>query len=338
MLRFLSKIYGFIVKKRRRYYKLHPEKQVHVDVPVISVGNISVGGSGKTPFCYYLATKLISLGLRPAIVGRGYKRKTKGLVIVSDGNKVMASVEEVGDEMYLLASLVKAPVIVNEKKYIAVKKANELFDIDCVIIDDGFQHLKIYRDVDIVLIDKETIISPYLLPKGRLREPLESVAETDFVCYYDDDSKDILLNFNKNLLKLNVSFFEPYEIFTKEQSLIANFIENKERVLLLSGIAQPLRFYQMIKDKNICIDYHLIFPDHHYYDQKDINRIIAIAERYHLKCVFTTEKDGVKLIGYGEIFAKNKIKVFTMPLCLSISDIDFEKIKNKIKYNIVTKD
>lgn len=335
MLKFFSNIFSIIAKKRRRFYELHPEKQIRCRVPVVSIGNITVGGTGKTPFCIFFANKLISLGLKPAIIGKGYKRKSKRLVVVSDGINLFTSVEESGDEMFLLANSVKAPVIVSKSKYLSALKAQDKFDIDCIIVDDGFQHLKLYRDIDIVLVDDEIFNLSYLLPKGKLREPLEALAKADFICYYNDVQRDLLLNFNSNLIKLYIEYSEPYDIFSKKVYNKNNFAESKERVILLSGIAKPLKFEKKVIDMEINIIKHFVFPDHHYYKIREIKQIIENIKQLKSNVIITTEKDAVKLINYKEIFNQNKIKIIAIPLKLNISKDDFDRIIKNDKLNLI---
>lgn len=333
MLKFISNIFTFFTKKRRKFYELHPEKQIRCRIPVISVGNISVGGTGKTPFCSFFANKLISFGIKPAIIGKGYKRRSKGLVIVSDGNNLLASVEDSGDEMFLLANSVKAPIIVSQSKYLSALKAQDQFDIDCIIVDDGFQHLKLYRDIDIVLVDDDIFNWPYLLPKGRMREPLEVLAKADFICYFNDELRDLLLIFNSNLIKLFVEYSEPYNIFTNQVYSKNNFAESQEKIILLSGIAKPLKFEKTVTNMGINILKHIIFPDHHYYKIREIRKIIENTKKLKSDVIITTEKDAVKLVNYKDIFIQNKIKIIAIPLKLNISESDFDRIIKNDKLN-----
>jgi len=180
-----SLLFRLAVYLRNLLYDFNLLPIVKLNVPVISVGNLTVGGTGKTPAVEYIARLLLSNHLRPAIVTRGYGRKQLGTVVVSDGEKICSAIEAGGDEALQLAKrLQHAVVIADEKKFRGAQYAWENFKIDAVIVDDGFQHRKLHRDLNIVLIDVPSFFeNRWMLPAGPFREPFGSVSRADVVIF-----------------------------------------------------------------------------------------------------------------------------------------------------------
>ncbi len=324
MLGILSKIYGSAVKRRNKRYDSSSNSLAHCAIPVISVGNLSVGGTGKTPFVEMLVRILKKRGHNPAIVGRGYKKKTKGEVIVSDGKQVLANADTSGDEMYLLANKLDVPVIAHEDKTQGALSAEKNFDIDLIILDDGFQHRQLFRDLDILLIDQETINHPELIPKGRLREPLENIKRADVICLMGDLQMDD--KFIKNtrpeqlFIRTTGKPSKPYDILTGEILNFSKINELKESLVAVSGIAKPERFENMLNSLNYNIINHYVFPDHHDYKLKDLKKIKDEQAKNGYANIGTTEKDASKLIKYREFFEENNLKCFVFPFSLKITE------------------
>ncbi|MCX6154370.1 MAG: tetraacyldisaccharide 4'-kinase [Candidatus Kapabacteria bacterium] len=306
----VSQIFNSIVNYRNHGYNSGKYKILDCGKPLISVGNISSGGSGKTPFVLMLADEFIKAGYRPAIIGRGYKKIKKGEVIVSDGVSTFVGATEAGDEMFMLASRLKVPIVANEDKKLAALSAVKLFNPDLIILDDGFQHRSLKRDIDIVLIDRESIERPFLLPKGRLREPFESLLRSDYICInenlqneinnfivFDDNKKVVFKNSDYNYI-----FIESGESATEAQLDIA-----RKSSLIVSGIAHSEIFLQSLKNNNFNTRFELAFEDHHNYSEKDIKRIINICLKNNLKYIITTDKDAVKLINFHKSLKQNDI-------------------------------
>lgn len=320
---FFSKVYGKIVKYRNRRYDRENNLSQKISLPVISVGNLSVGGTGKTPFVEMLARLLISMGKHPAIIGRGYKRKTKGEIIICDGEKLLASASEGGDELYLLARKLFIPVIANESKVEAALSAERRFNIDCILVDDGFQHRALRRNLDIVLIDKETTEKPFLLPKGTLREPLESLKRANVICLTGGakitDTLKQNTNFDTLFIKVKVINGEPYLLTNTDKTQVINNIK-KQNIIAVAGIAKPYRFYDMVKSMQYNLINHLNFNDHHYYDRNDIEKIRRFAEENSSKYIAVTEKDAVKLIEFIDRFKHYGLELLVFPISMKIID------------------
>jgi tetraacyldisaccharide 4'-kinase len=177
----LSSLYGRAAQLRRAWYGRHPHRARHLERPVISVGNLVVGGSGKTPVVATLARLLCAAGERPAILSRGYGRRrgSDEVVVVSDGRNVLAPVSESGDEPQMLArALTGVPVLVSADRFLAATLAEQLFGCSVHLLDDGFQHVQLGREIDLLVMSRSDL-DERVLPAGRLREPLESASAAD---------------------------------------------------------------------------------------------------------------------------------------------------------------
>jgi tetraacyldisaccharide 4'-kinase len=319
----LSYIYGIVIKQRNKGFDNNPKKLVRLNTPVISIGNLNVGGTGKTPFVQMLTWLLLSNNVKPAIVGLGYKRKSKGTIIVCDGKKVLVTARTACDEMFLLAESLGVPVVVNEKKYKAAQIAEEKFKPDVIIVDDGFQHRKLYRDLDIILVDKDTILKPELLPKGRLREPLSSAERADVICYTTETypSEEFSSYIRPNSIEIAVDVFEgkPIDLIHKRYFNPRQLGSIKKSVFAFSGIAKPKRFLSVLKHNRWNVVGSKHFGDHHSFTANDINSIIKLALEVDCRTLITTEKDATKLAEFTNIFNENKMLCVVYPIRLKIT-------------------
>lgn len=171
----ISYLYSLGVRARSLGFSLKLLPQRKLSCPVISIGNIVAGGTGKTPMAIYIAGLLKELGMKAVIVSRGYKGTNKETAaVVGDGSRLLLSADQAGDEPYMMAALKKFPVVVGKKRYQAGQKAIEFFDPDVIVLDDGFQHRQLKRDLDLVLMDYSSPLgNKRMLPAGRLREPVD---------------------------------------------------------------------------------------------------------------------------------------------------------------------
>ncbi|MDA3843951.1 MAG: tetraacyldisaccharide 4'-kinase [Candidatus Kapabacteria bacterium] len=327
MLTFLSKIYSYFAVKRKKDFDSGKIPVVGLSIPVFSVGNISAGGTGKTPFTIMLAKFLKDCGHRPAVVGRGYRRKSRGEVVVSDGKSILCDAETGGDEMLLVAQAAKVPVIAHDKKYIGALSAEKMFGIDCLIIDDGFQHRYLARDIDIVLIDRNTLDNPHVWPKGRLREPIEFIAEADIiVCPEELTGTRVhapLLSVekfvNNDILKIStkITAKDPYYLQTAKK--ISADLPG-EKVIAFSGLGQPDKFEKTLADTGFRLEKHFIFKDHYNYSKQDIIKISKYASDRNIKIITTTEKDAVKIKKFGNVFDSMIRECIVCPIETEISE------------------
>lgn len=331
MLSLLANIYQFFVERNNHSYN-NGSKQIHkIDIPVISIGNISAGGTGKTPLTQFITRLLIDNQKRPGIIGRGYKKKVKGEIIVSDGDKIFVDALTAGDEMYMLANNLKVPIISNEIKYLAAKSICEKFEIDSLVVDDGFQHRKLKRDLDIVILDKKTLSHPYLIPKGRLREPIDNYKRADVIAFNFDIRKENKLHPKiKEITKEKEYFtFEKritgiFEIFSNESVQVAG-----KKVLAVSGIANNSNFHTSLKSYSINNYTTICYGDHFAYSEKDIRDIINKAKKEKIDTIITTEKDAVKLIAFKEIFQKENLKILYLKMDIFVIE-NFDLLMGKL--------
>lgn len=277
---------------RRSWYERHPQSRRSLDRPVISVGNLSVGGSGKTPIVAALARMLLDMGQRPAILSRGYARRrpTDGVVVVSNGNRVLEPVENSGDEPQMLArALPGVPVLVCADRHLAGRLAEKRFAATVMLLDDGFQHLALGRNAD-VLVMPASDLDDRVLPSGRLREPLDAASSADCVLVPGslEDVSRVAATFDR------MPVFRVTNHFGSVQGLDAS-APSGTRVVAVAGIARPERFFTTLREQGFEIVRELRFPDHHWFSSDDLDRIRTIAKDASADFVATTEKDAVRV-------------------------------------------
>ena len=296
----ISWIYGLIIWVRNFCYDAGICKPHSFNVPVISVGNITTGGSGKTPLVIYLAQMLLKLGKKPAIVSRGYGRSSKGLVLVHDENKMKTDVQTAGDEPYLIASILKTvPVAVCENRSNAIKYLTTQNAVDIVIMDDGFQHRRVKRNMDILTISaNDTENNYHLLPWGKLREPITKISRADMAIITKADNYVA-----PEILKKLLPHIKSNPLFSRENISVMNFSEEgykkclipKTPVFAFCGIGEPQSFFQMLKHKKITIGGKRIFRDHQRYSNLLVTELSSHIRSSNCTAIITTEKDIVKL-------------------------------------------
>lgn len=319
ILQAMSWLYGIIIARRNKRFDAKTEEIRKVPATVISVGNISVGGTGKTPFVSMLVLELLSLGAKPAIVSRGYGRKSKGEVIVSDGKRILVNVVESGDELLLNAEKLPIPVIANADRFAGAMTAITKFGANVIVLDDGFQHRQLHRDCDIVLIDSNTLQNSKLLPEGRLREPLSELKRADVVCatggFSISDLPHEFLSENALKIQTDVVVKEVKNIFSGNNVKLKN-----ERVLAFSALANNSKFRETLIKHKINVSKHLEFRDHIFYDENSIRRMIAECKKTNIFGLITTEKDAVKIRRFQTIFDENSVQVYSLEIELKIAN------------------
>lgn len=304
-----SAVYGIGSYLRLRGYGSGMLKRRQVAVPVISVGNLTCGGTGKTPVTIDLARRLSDGGLNVAIISRGYRRKSREeLLVVSDGNGKIVDCAAAGDEPYMMAQAVpKAKVIVSSKRLIAAEAAVNVYDADVIVLDDGFQHLAIERDHDIVLIDyNDDPVGDSLLPAGRLREPLSALTRASWVVItkVPPQPKSAKLSYLEEIIReraqrANITScrFVPHRLrpITGDcQSVTLSGLKGR-KVIALCGIARPRPFVDLISALGAEVVKLRAFPDHHWWSAADLNSIGKELGRSSADLILTTEKDAARL-------------------------------------------
>ena len=277
---------------RRSWYERHPQSRRSLDRPVISVGNLSVGGTGKTPIVATLARMLRAWGERPAILSRGYGRRRtgEGVVVVSDGNRVLEPVDRSGDEPQMLAqALPGVPVLVCPDRYLAGRLAEHQLHCTVLLLDDGFQHLALGRQVD-VLVMPASDLDEAILPSGRLREGLDAACSADCLVVpgSDEDVARVAAAFERTPV---FRVAQHYELLRA----LGGALPAGRRVVAVAGIGRPHRFFKTVRDQGYEVVRELPFPDHHWYTVSDVERIEAAARDSGADLVVTTEKDAVRL-------------------------------------------
>lgn len=309
ILKPFSFLYQTVIGKINQDFDQGQKEIIQVDVPVISLGNLTVGGTGKTPIVNYLLKKIVADGKNAAVISRSYRAEATDPVCVDLTNPKAARVY--GDEPVLLASLnPKVDVYVGKSKSDVAKFAATQKKYDLFIVDDGFQHRRLQREMDLVILDSTESLANYqCLPEGRAREPLSSLQRADalILSKYNlsvrNVEKDLSLsNYGKPLFYFVTLISQFLEIQTKKAQGL-DFVKGK-RVLLISAIARPEIFENMCVELGSIVVDHLRFRDHHDYRSKDIQKINNSAKLAAADIILTTEKDGVKLQRYGNDFEK----------------------------------
>lgn len=286
------------------------ENQWHPDRGIISIGNITSGGSGKTPFCIFLAELLDDEGVKIGISHRGYKGSFENTpTMISEGRGPLYSALEAGDEACLLASrMPKIPVVVGKKRIAAVSLLLAAFpDTEIVILDDAFQHLHIARDLDIVCFDSSTGIgNGRVIPAGYLREPLDAISpETITIINHKDaaaavDSLENLLS--KRTEHIFHCHYKTEGLFDPWGKYVAASELSAKRVILISGIADPSSFEGTLREAGINWIHHFKYPDHYDFgDAIEIEKVAALCKKYKAEYLVCTEKDMAKLSVHGRI-------------------------------------
>lgn len=294
----LSIAYGVGVRTRSVLYGLNILPSYSLPRKVVSIGNITAGGTGKTPVTIFLAEFYCRSGRKAAVLSRGYKRSSKGAAIVSDGREIFLGPDDAGDEPYLMASRLKGvPVVVCADRVEGGKLLIEKFSPDVIILDDAYQHLRLRRDINIALIDSAEGFGPgYLLPRGVLREPVSALKRADIALIKggepDERVSEALKRYSVPCMAFTYRPKGLYSINTGEE-LPVSFLAGK-KVVPVCGIACPQSFLKTLAGLGAVSGSPLVFADHHAYDEKDIATIEKTAVG---SMVVTTEKDGCKFEG-----------------------------------------
>lgn len=333
-----SFFYYFGYKFNRFLYSLKVIKVKKLPAFVISIGNLTTGGTGKTPITQevakYISTKL---GKNVAILSHGYggKLATNNVNIVSDGKNLFYSAHLSGDEPYMLASnLPDVAVVTGRQRYKTGDYAIQNYGSNILVLDDGFQHIKLHRDLNILVIDcYKQFGNRHILPAGPLREPISQIKRADKIivvnkCPFDD-------SINQNCLKLIDELEQKYKkpVFecTFKPKGIYNITDNRNiepnsKVFAFAGIAQPQTFYDSLINLNYDVVKTRDFTDHHLYSEYDLSALLAEARACGAEYIISTEKDIVKLSAL--IDSQSDIPFGFMKLGI---DLDLESLLGELK-------
>lgn len=294
-------------------------------VPVIAVGNMTAGGTGKTPLVAWLMAYTRGKGMRPVVLSRGYGRRTKGVRIVSDGTRLLTDATEGGDEPVQLArSFPDVPVVVGESRREAALEALRRFAPGVFLLDDAFQHRAIARDLNILVVDgSRDLAAEGLLPAGRRREPLRGIGRASVVVFTHTDP---LTGEAAGAATVRTMF--RGDILTCTRT-IGSFVDSTGaasvasqwqgvRCVLVSGIGKPDRFERDIRALGLDVAEHVMVPDHHRYDQGDVTTIADAVVRNGAQRIVTTEKDMVRLMAVPGAIAALDAKAPVMAALLDV--------------------
>jgi tetraacyldisaccharide 4'-kinase len=301
-MNFLSSIFGIGVRARNALYERGIARARKLQGPVVSIGNLSVGGSGKTPFVLLLGELLKVRGVKFDILSRGYGRRTRGVARVDPGGLS----RDFGDEPLLLARRLSVPVIVGEDRYEAGLFAEKSFGPQLHLLDDGFQHRALARDFDIVLVTPEDA-RDRLLPAGRLREQVTSLSRADAVVLASGASPQSFPLNGKLLWRV------------RRGISVTNV---PARPVVFCGIARPQNFLLQLRTAGIEPVAQALFRDHHAYSERDIQDLLKLRQQSEAEGFVTTEKDAINLGGFLDVLQPLAVIPVKMELTDAANAVD----------------
>ena len=299
--------YGVVARLRSLLYDWDWFEQRRLPVPVLSVGNLTLGGTGKTPMVILVADWLLAQGKRVAILSRGYRRtSTAQYLLVSNGERLLVDPCEAGDEPFLMAQRCpKAIVAVGADRHELGDWVLNRFPIDCLILDDGFQHRGLYRDVNLLLVDATDAAGlAALVPAGRLREPLRAAARATAIVVTRADVPAQVTEVCRRLRATLGSMPDPIQAVFRPESLVSVVTGTSQPLswskgktaLLCSGVGHARSFRSLVERIGIRILDEVAYADHHAYTSQDVERLSARAAELQSELIVTTEKDACKLV------------------------------------------
>jgi len=331
----ISILYSGVVRLRNLFYQTGLFKVRKLGCRVISVGNVTVGGTGKTPMVIMLANLLKEKGYRPAILSRGYGGKKKSRVnVVSDGRNILSGPDEAGDEPVLIAkSAGNIPVVTGKKRYLTGKYAIEHFGADVLILDDAFQHRSVFRDIDIVLLDEKSPFgNGFVIPGGELREPVNALERADIIVKTGIGRQETEISEQGSGVRGQGPDTHIFEAYRRPVALLRGGTGDAfpldhlcgKKTLAFAGIARPDSFRETIASVGGEVVAFLSFPDHHVYTAGDLDRIRTAVSESSTQIILTTEKDGIKLIDFPDFL--RDIYLLRIEMEISPSQKEFEDI------------
>lgn len=342
LLQPVSHLYGTLVSFRTALFRNGLATVRRLPVPVLSVGNLVAGGSGKTPFVEMLARRLHERGHRVAIILRGYRGGSTRPMIVCDGRRVLCEPPVAADEAYLLACrLPGVAVLTGADRHRVGQVALEQLGCEIIVLDDGFQHLQLHRDLDIVLLDAANPLGyGGLLPCGLLRERPEALARADLlVITHADPGGDP--NAAKQAVRryaptapIALAVHRPLGLIAPhgEERLPPEYLDG-QRLLAFSGIANPRGFERTLLRLGAVLLAHRVFPDHHLYSAADLQTLSVTARSVGASLMVTTEKDMVKLKGLDQ--GKDPPPLYALSISLEL--LDGAETLNSLLSGLVTR-
>ncbi|MCC6637205.1 MAG: tetraacyldisaccharide 4'-kinase [Ignavibacteriaceae bacterium] len=334
-------LYGIVVWFRNMLFDLGIFKSTGVKRPVVSVGNLTVGGSGKTPLVIFLAELFKKHKLDPGVVSRGYGRETKGVILVADRSGVIRTAEESGDEIFQTAVECRVPAAVGENRVEAATRLIETTDVGSIILDDAFQHRWIERDANLLIVAQRFLVDENplrrsLFPTGNLREPFSRAQRADAVIINRKftEKKEIPQNLLRYMSgkKIFHAYYEPlYFVDIKTDKTYSAKEFTGQKSLCVSGIANPHSFVSALEQLHIDTSNRMIFIDHKAYTEKEVEKVRKLFYSTNAYSVITTQKDAVKFVKLSREL--DDIDIYYLKIRLRLDEEqEFEQfILNKIK-------
>lgn len=302
-----SLLWGALYRIRRSFYEYGVLKKDYFKVPIISVGNVTFGGTGKTPMIIWLTNQMEEFGLTPAILTRGYKGELEHKSgLIKGGQRFRSNPKQFGDEPLLISrKMSSGAVIVGKKRAENLKKYFHEVEPDVVLLDDGFQHIQLYRSFNIVLFDASLPLDRYhTAPLGYLREGLTALKDADALIISRADQVpeekiekliEMLSKYYRRDIPIAKFKYNPSGVYDCFDKLTLEMDDLKDRrIIVLSAIASPESFYHLLESYGSEIVEKIVYPDHYLFTQEDLNEALIKAAKYNAK-VITSEKDMVKI-------------------------------------------
>jgi len=327
--------FSALVRGRNLLYDHHLLSTTQAPLNVVSIGNLTVGGTGKTPMALWLARALHERNYRVGILTRGYKGTKTDLAVVGIEGKPLVTPEEVGDEAVMMAQRFSGVVIAGRDRVAAAVRAHTEFGLEVAILDDGFQHRRLFRDADILLMGARDADNQWVLPAGPLREPMTSAPRADII---------VLTKGAGGAGPVPVGAIPPtatgaaFSGTLVPTAFVSSVTDNGQqgplasvsgrRVLAVTGIAAPASFYNILREWDAVVTEILEFPDHHSYTQADWQRISQLGQKCDL--IVTTEKDMVKLERFP--FAAGRLFALRVEMRVEPSTPFLEAIEQRFRY------
>jgi tetraacyldisaccharide 4'-kinase len=318
----LAWLYGLVMSARNMLFDAGFLRIRSAGVPVIAVGNMTAGGTGKTPIVEWLVRELQTHDIRPAVVSRGYGRASRGVVAVSDGVRLLATALDAGDEAVQVATkFPTVPVVVGERRVDAARAAVERFGAEVLVLDDAFQHRYLGRDLDIVILDARVDVTrERMLPAGRRREPLRGLGRAGLLAFSKLAEGHADVPWRADLGAWSTAPAVSFRTVPGPLRQTPNGAEvpaetlRTARVLALSAIADNKRFEADLRGLGLVVVAALGFSDHHRYSSADIERVLETAGRSGASHVATTEKDLPRLLAGPGRKLLERVPVMVLPI------------------------
>ncbi|MBD3410658.1 MAG: tetraacyldisaccharide 4'-kinase [Ignavibacteriales bacterium] len=334
----LAPLYWAAMAVRNALFNLGAFKSRRVGAAVVSVGNLTTGGSGKTPLTIYVLDLLRRNGYRAGALSRGYGRSTRGYRLVSDGEKTFGDVTHSGDEMWQIASETGAPSAVCEDRVVGAERLIEETGVEALVLDDAFQHRWIARDVNLLVIERR-LLRPEVrmrrlpFPTGDMREPFSSAKRADaIVVNHKFAERDRLTDEWRRRFEPTPIFYARYEAIGFVDVKTNTFYDKsefyEERGLIVGGLAYPRSFVRALSTMRVETGNRLFFRDHKDYDAGDVEEIRKTFYATNAHSVLTTQKDAVKLARFSE--ALDDVPIFYLKIATTFEEPDeFERFMTR---------